>query len=288
MAKFDSAFEQVLAHEGGYSNDPDDPGGETYRGIARKMQPDWLGWQIIDLIKKQSGFPDSLSALHDVEIDRQLQYEVKTFYYQNFWMKLSGDKLNSQQVAASIFDFAVNAGMVVSISLAQKVAGAKTDGVMGPKTLEAINQFNPDHFLAAFAVDKISRYVDICKKRPASKKYFFRLGSPVLKPRNMNTFFASVWKFLALIFAGFAAGLITAIKWLEKPSVMTVNTPSFVAEQTQKIGKLKQRGEGNSQEIPAPVTIQSRKERRLARKAARRELRHEKELKKQDTELNGS
>ena len=173
MAKFDVAFELILAHEGVYSNDPDDPGGETYKGIARKMNPDWLGWQIIDLLKKQKGFPGSLHCADETEILKQLDYEVKSFYYSNFWMKISGDKIDNQQVANSIFDFAVNADDNVSILLAQTVVGAKTDGVIGPKTIEAINGFDASRFLAAFALAKINRYVSICNKRPVSKKYFF-------------------------------------------------------------------------------------------------------------------
>ena len=41
MAEFSEAFTQTAAHEGGYSNDPLDRGGETYRGIARVHHPDW-------------------------------------------------------------------------------------------------------------------------------------------------------------------------------------------------------------------------------------------------------
>ena len=173
MAKFENALELLLAHEGGYSNDPDDPGGETYKGIARKMQPDWLGWHIIDLLKKQPGFPDLLFAKHEVEINKQLQYEVKSFYYSNFWMKISGDKIDNQLVAESIFDFAVNAGIGVSISLSQSVVGVTADGIIGPKTIEAINRFDAGQFLTAFALAKIVRYINICNKRPVSKKYFF-------------------------------------------------------------------------------------------------------------------
>jgi len=93
MADFNKAFQLILAHEGGYINDSDDPGGETYKGIARKMNPDWLGWHIIDLLKKQPGFPESLCTCHEVEINCQLQYEVKSFYYLNFHKKIPDEKL---------------------------------------------------------------------------------------------------------------------------------------------------------------------------------------------------
>ena len=173
MADFNKALLLILANEGGYVNDPADPGGETYKGIARKMNPDWLGWHIIDLLKAKNGFPGSLHSPDETEIVKQLDYEVKSFYYSNFWMKISGDKIINQQVAESIFDFAVNADDNVSILLAQSVVHAKQDGEIGPKTIEAINCFDPYHFLAAFALAKINRYVAICNKRPLSKKYFF-------------------------------------------------------------------------------------------------------------------
>ena len=173
MANFDIAFPPILVHEGGYVNDPDDPGGETYQGIARKMQPDWLGWTIIDLLKKHGSFPVSLHSSDEKEILKQLGFEVKSFYYSNFWMKIQGDKITNQKVADSIFDFAVNAGIPVSISLAQSVVNAKPDGVIGPKTIDAINRTDVKYFLAAFTLTKIIRYVAICNKRQTSKKYFF-------------------------------------------------------------------------------------------------------------------
>lgn len=52
MANFKIALDKVLSREGGYINDPDDKGGETYKGISRKYNPDWKGWRIIDNTKK--------------------------------------------------------------------------------------------------------------------------------------------------------------------------------------------------------------------------------------------
>jgi len=56
------AIIKVLKSEGGHANDPDDGGGETYRGIARKFWPQWAGWKIIDAAKMLSNFPKCLSA----------------------------------------------------------------------------------------------------------------------------------------------------------------------------------------------------------------------------------
>ncbi len=165
----------MLTHEGGYVNDPDDPGGETYKGIARNMHSKWNGWLHIDMHKNQSGFPANL------EKDTELEREIALFYQVNFWDKVNGDNIKNQLVANSIFDFAVNAGVKTSASLAQMVVEAKTDGVIGPLSLEKINAFNPDHFLAAFTVAKIARYMAIIRKRPTSKKYLYGWVSRALE-----------------------------------------------------------------------------------------------------------
>lgn len=167
MANFENAFQLMIAHEGGYGNDPDDPGGETYKGVARKIFSKWDGWVKIDLLKRQSGFPANLDR------DPELQQSVEDFYRVNFWDKMNADQIENQEVASSIFDFGVNGGVGTSAALAQLVVGVKSDGVIGPDSLSAINAFDPDHFLASFTVAKIARYVNIVKKRPTSRKYFY-------------------------------------------------------------------------------------------------------------------
>jgi lysozyme family protein len=167
MADFTNAFQLMIAHEGGYVNDPDDPGGETYKGVARKIHSKWSGWTTVDMLKRQPGFPSNLDK------DAELQEAIADFYRVTFWDKMKGDDISNQSVANSIFDFGVNAGMGTSASLAQMVIGAQTDGVIGPKSIAELNAFNSEHFLAAFTVAKIARYVSIVKKRPTSRKYFY-------------------------------------------------------------------------------------------------------------------
>ena len=167
MADFNQAFQLMIVHEGGYVNDPDDPGGETYKGVARKIFSKWDGWTTIDLLKRQSGFPGNLDK------DVELQHDVGEFFRVNFWNKVKGDGITNQKVAESIFDFGVNAGVGTSASLAQLVVETETDGVIGNESINRINAFNAEHFLAAFTVAKIARYVGIVKKRPTSRKYFY-------------------------------------------------------------------------------------------------------------------
>lgn len=167
MAEFNPAFERMKSHEGGYVNDPDDPGGETYKGVARKINSKWDGWFLIDMMKKQSGFPATLDT------NAELQQKVADFYQIQYWSRVKGDEIQNQEVAYSIFDFAVNAGVSTSASLAQMVVETTPDGVIGPESINKINNFDPEHFLAAFTVAKIARYVGIVKKRSDSRKYFY-------------------------------------------------------------------------------------------------------------------
>lgn len=52
---------------------------EAYQGIKRSSSPNWLGWTIIDLLEENTTAPIS----HRQEIQKQLDYEVKLFYYEN-------------------------------------------------------------------------------------------------------------------------------------------------------------------------------------------------------------
>ena len=167
MANFNEAFENTMKSEGGYVNDPDDPGGETYKGIARKRNSKWDGWITVDLLKQKPNFPKNLDQ------DEALQQKIKDFYEINYWDKVRGDSISDQDVAESIFDFGVNAGPKTSAKLAQISVQAEPDGVIGPKTLKKLNTEDKKTFLALFALAKIGRYVNICEKNNTSRKYFY-------------------------------------------------------------------------------------------------------------------
>jgi len=133
MADFKKAITKVLKSEGGYANDPDDLGGETYKGISRKNWPEWEGWKIVDREKKNKNFPKSLDSLVFL-ID-----EVLKFYKVNFWDKVWGDKINKQLVAEMLFDSAVNEGVSPAIKRAEEVAGLPKTGKMSNELLIKIN-----------------------------------------------------------------------------------------------------------------------------------------------------
>ncbi len=165
MANFNLALSKVLSHEGGYVNDPDDLGGETYKGIARNSHGSWLGWQIIDSSKIKPDFPKSMEA------NTKLQNLVEQFYFDSFWQPLKADQIQNQTSADSVFDFAVNSGTTTSARLVQSIVGAKIDGIIGEQTLNKINSMDFGHFQTALTVAKMEYYMNIIRKRPTSKKF---------------------------------------------------------------------------------------------------------------------
>lgn len=165
MAKFNFALSKVLSHEGGYVNDPDDLGGETYKGIARNSHGSWSGWQIIDSNKIKTDFPKSLEA------NTKLQNLVEQFYLESFWQPLNAEHIQNQTSANSVFDFAVNTGLTTSTRLVQSIVGTKIDGIIGVNTLSKINSMDFAHFQAALTVAKMEYYMNIIRRRPTSKKF---------------------------------------------------------------------------------------------------------------------
>jgi len=154
MADFLPAYEAMICNEGGYvlHNVPGDRGGMTYAGIARNMNSQWPGWDLID---------------RGQDVPAQL---VREFYKRYFWDPIQGDRITSQVIAQTIFDFHVNAG-VVARKLAQLVVGATPDGAIGDKTLAALNAYDEDRFVMAYALAKIARYRDIVNRDRSQLKF---------------------------------------------------------------------------------------------------------------------
>lgn len=133
MANFDSAYSRTCKFEGGYANNKNDSGGETYKGISRNNNPKWAGWAIVDSYKKKSNFPKNLDS------DTKLQALVKTCYKENYWNPIWGDKINNQKVAEDFFDTAVNMGVGTSIKLSERQFGLKETSKMSQTLLNKLN-----------------------------------------------------------------------------------------------------------------------------------------------------
>ena len=133
MANYKSAILKVLLTEGGYANDPDDSGGETYKGIARNFWPRWSGWVIIDIAKKQHGYELALNR------NMQLNDDVIAFYKVNFWDKVGGDFIKDQSIANNLVDAAVNEGIKGAVKRAQGIVLIAQTGVITPELGTKLN-----------------------------------------------------------------------------------------------------------------------------------------------------
>lgn len=133
MADYKSAIKRVLQTEGGYVSDPDDAGGETYKGIARNFWPKWMGWVFIDPAKRLNGFPASLEKIVP------LQEFVIQFYKQNFWDKIGGDFIASQTIANNLVDSAVNEGIKPAVKRAQSIVGLAQTGIIDANLVTRLN-----------------------------------------------------------------------------------------------------------------------------------------------------
>jgi hypothetical protein len=182
VGSFEDIIKETIENEGGYMNYPEDPGGEVYHGIARKIvtDKDWKGWGIIDKLKNDSNFPSNL------EDSKELQLEVINYYKSNFWGKMKGDFIADPCLQKSLFDFSVNSGTSTSISVLQESLNAINNGKypildesgeMNKETLNAISIIQDQNqiksLIIAFGLMKVKRYKEIVVKRPTSRKYFY-------------------------------------------------------------------------------------------------------------------
>lgn len=124
MANFDKAFSKLIIAEGGYINDPNDKGGETFLGISRKNNPNWNGWKIIDEEKKKGlyGLNVRLKTNHTL-----IKY-AKKLYKERYWDVLYLDDITNEKIAYQLFDTCVNCGKKNAILFAQRVLGIKETG----------------------------------------------------------------------------------------------------------------------------------------------------------------
>jgi len=144
MANFDEAYRLTGHNEGGYSNNPDDSGGETYCGISRNNWPEWGGWPTIDRFK---GEPKFVSIVNS---SQTLQTLVASFYKQNFWDVLKLDQINDQQIANAVYDFGVNSGTGQSAKFLERAAGTTVDGQIGNMTIAAVNSGDAETIYNSF------------------------------------------------------------------------------------------------------------------------------------------
>lgn len=121
---FDECFEKLIGHEGCYSNNPKDHGGETKWGVSKRAYP------ALDIA--------------DLTID-----DAKQIYKRDYWDRAQCDRLHPD-LAFQVFDGAVNSGIGNSIRWLQEAAGVAVDGVVGPLTLRKVGDMEPSIIIARY------------------------------------------------------------------------------------------------------------------------------------------
>jgi lysozyme family protein len=121
ITNFDTCLSHVLASEGGFVNNPKDPGGMTNLGCTKAV------WEMF------VGHPVSEADMRNLTKD-----DVKPLYKRKYWDAVSGDKLPAG-LDYAVFDAAINSGPGRAAKWLQQIVGVPADGAIGPGTLAAVN-----------------------------------------------------------------------------------------------------------------------------------------------------
>lgn len=124
---FNRAFDRLLGHEGGYVNDPKDPGGETNWGVSKRSYP-------------------------DVDIKNLTREQAKAIYERDFWKPLIGAH---PAIRFQAFDFAVNSGISTAIRKLQVAIGVADDGHWGPISAAALGRMDLNDALMRYIAQRL-------------------------------------------------------------------------------------------------------------------------------------
>jgi len=146
---FEKAIEFVLRWEGGYSNDPNDAGGETKYGISKRAYP-------------------------NLTIETLTEVQAKVIYEKDYW-KAAHCNLLPYPLSLAVFDYAVNAGPPRALKALQGAVGASPDGLWGSdtwaKTNEAIRKMGTKRLAVHLCNERANFYVDLVTKKPSQIKF---------------------------------------------------------------------------------------------------------------------
>ncbi len=149
-ADFETAMVQLFLDEGGYDNDPDDPGGETKYGIDKRTYP-------------------------NVDIRALTKDGAKAIYFADWWTPYVGWGMPSP-VQAKMFNVAVNVGRGQANKFLQRALGVAADGWVGAKTLAAIaaaTKLDPDGdtLLTLLRMQQSNFYEGLAAHNPTLRKF---------------------------------------------------------------------------------------------------------------------
>lgn len=130
---FDIAFDRLMGHEGGYSDDKNDPGGETNWGISKRAYP-------------------------GIDIRALTRDGAKEIYLRDYWQPL-GDA--HPAIKFQVFDFAVNGGLATGLRKLQAAVGVADDGHWGPHSAAALAAMETNDVLMRFNAQRLRFYTSL-------------------------------------------------------------------------------------------------------------------------------
>lgn len=154
MSDFPRAFQIVIGEEGGYVNNPADPGGETKYGISKRAYP-------------------------TLDIANLTVADAQQIYQRDYWDRLQGDEL-PYPVNVLVFDAAVNQGLGEAIRLLQKAVGVGQDGALGAVTFRAVRDSLPQ-CVPNFQAVRAIRYAESPEFNLYGKGWMARLFTVLMK-----------------------------------------------------------------------------------------------------------
>ena len=165
MQNITDIAKEILKTEGGFVNDPDDPGGPTNYGVTLKTLHR-LGHDL-----DQNGRVD-IADLKRLSPDQAVQIFVQEYFY-----KPQIDQL-PHMLHAPVFDMYVNAGAhaikVLQRTLILFDAVVSVDGVIGPITINAtqtVARSAPEHLVDAYGIERVNYYLSLADARPNMRKF---------------------------------------------------------------------------------------------------------------------
>lgn len=157
MANVEKLAPLILKWEGGFVNDPDDLGGATNKGVTLSTYMQYC---------RKKGYPVPTAERLKNLSDREWTEILKTMY----WDRWKADQIESQSVADILVDWVWASGNY-GIKIPQKLLGVTVDGIVGPKTIDAVNLRNPRELFDMIKIARFDYIEDICRKRPANNKF---------------------------------------------------------------------------------------------------------------------
>ena len=142
MGDFTACVDFTLGMEGGFSADPNDPGNWTGGAVG---QGRLLG----------TNFGISAAVYPTLDIAHLTRAAAEALYRVDYWEKIQGDRLPGP-IAAVAFDSAVNSGPGQAIRWLQHVSGVPVDGLLGPDTMAAVDDMNPQSAAQHMLVERLN------------------------------------------------------------------------------------------------------------------------------------